>query len=92
MWTFNDILMIISSIGVINSVFVVLYLFTSQRGNKQLNILLSLLIAGFSIRIGKSVVFYFSDQLHTVVINIGFGFFNMGSLFSAFSTPPWFVY
>jgi AraC-like DNA-binding protein len=78
--------MIISSIGVINSVFVIFYLIKTSRGDKKLNLLLALLVLSFTIRIGKSVVFYYSDHLSHVIINVGFsGFLLVGpSLFLYF--------
>ena len=90
MLTINDLLMIISSIGVINSLFVILYLVFSSRGDKRLNLLLAMLVAGFTIRIGKSVVFYFSDHLSTVIINMGFaGFLTIGPFLYLYFKALW---
>jgi len=68
-----DILMIFSSIGVINSIYFIILLLKEKKGNKLLNKMLAILILAFTIRIGKSVVFYFSDEvLESTIINIGF--------------------
>lgn len=72
---FLDILMIISSIGVLNSVFFIIVLLHDTKGNKILNRLLALLILAYTFRIGKSVIFYFTDDLDDIVINIGFSAF-----------------
>jgi AraC-like DNA-binding protein len=83
---YNDILLIFSSIGVINCFFITIYLLFSAKFKHRISIkLLALLILMLVIRIGKSVVFYFYPGLSDFVINIGLAAFTaVGPLFYLF--------
>ena len=75
----SQILMIISGIGVFNSLFFILFILTEKKGNQYLNRLFSIVILFFTLRIATSVVFYFSETLADFIPNIGFAaFFCIG--------------
>lgn len=72
----NDILLILSSIGVVNCLFAALYLLFSTKFKARISIrLLALLLLMLAIRIGKSVAFYFYPGLDNIIINIGIAAF-----------------
>lgn len=82
----NQLLLIFSSIGVINSLLVSVYLFFTPGKYTPARKILSLLIFMFSLRIGKSVVFYFYPALDSFYINIGLAAFSsVGPLFYLFT-------
>lgn len=55
----NNIILILASLGLFQGVFLSIYLFTLKTGNKKLNIYLSLILLGLTIRIGKSILGYY---------------------------------
>lgn len=68
----NDILLILSSIGVVNCLFAALYLLFASKFKSRISVkLLALLFLMLVIRIGKSVAFYFYRDLDGIIINIG---------------------
>lgn len=79
----NDILLIFSSIGVINCFIAAMYLLFSSKFKNRIYIrLLALFLLMFVLRIGKSVVFYFYPGMSDLLINIGVaGFVAAGPLF-----------
>lgn len=80
---FNDILLIFSSIGVINCFIAAIYLLFSSRFKNRTPVkLLALFLLMQVIRIGKSVIFYFYPGMSDLFINIGItGFAAVGPLF-----------
>jgi len=67
----TDLLMLFSSIGVINSFYFSYILFKEHKKN-TLNKVLALLLIALSLRVGKSVIFYFSGEFNSTIINLGF--------------------
>ncbi len=57
--TTDALLLLLSSLGVIQSLFFAIYLFTSPRGHRLANVLFALLILSISVRVGKSVFNHF---------------------------------
>lgn len=70
---YREILLVLSSLGVLESIFFGIYLLTIKGEKKISNILLSILIFALAIRIGKSILLYFSEDLPTTIRNIGLG-------------------
>ncbi|WP_299462432.1 helix-turn-helix transcriptional regulator [uncultured Microscilla sp.] len=70
---YREILLVLSSLGVLESIFFGLYLLTIQGERKLANRLLSILIFALALRIGKSVLLYFSDDLPDHIRNFGLG-------------------
>ncbi|MFA8341358.1 MAG: helix-turn-helix domain-containing protein [Rhodothermaceae bacterium] len=82
MKTLIDILLVFSSVGIVNSIFFIIYFNLNKERRSQENILFLLLLLAFVIRIGKSVFLYFTGGLSDIVINIGFtGFTSIGPFF-----------
>jgi len=54
--TQDAIILVLSCIGVVQALFLCLYLFTLKKGNRMANIFLALFLLGLTIRIGKSVL------------------------------------
>jgi AraC-like DNA-binding protein len=70
-----EILLLTSGVGALQSAFFGIYLFTLKKGRNIANVLLALLLLAFTIRIIKSVSYYFSEG-HTIpdlLMNLGFG-------------------
>lgn len=70
-----EILLLTSGAGALQSTFFSIYLFSVRKGRNLANILLSILLLAFAIRIFKSLVYYFSDghDVPYVIMNFGFG-------------------
>jgi AraC-like DNA-binding protein len=70
-----EILLLTSGAGALQSAFFSIYLFSLRKGRNLANILLSILLLAFAIRILKSLVYYFSDdhEVPYVIMNFGFG-------------------
>ncbi len=76
----NKLLLILASIGLFQGTFISSYLFTLKNGNKKLNIYLAFILLGLTLRIGKSVLGYYSP-LEAWQKNIGLsGIFIVGPL------------
>ena len=70
-----EILLLTSGAGALQSAFFSIYLFSVRKVRSLANILLSILLLAFAIRIFKSLVYYFSDghEVPYVIMNAGFG-------------------
>jgi AraC-like DNA-binding protein len=70
-----EILLLTSGAGALQSAFFSIYLFSIRKGRTLANILLALLLLAFTVRIFKSMVYYFSDghQVPNMIMNFGFG-------------------
>lgn len=68
---YRELLLVLSSLGVLESIFFGFYLLTIKGAKKTSNFLLSILIFALAIRIGKSILLYFSKDLPEVIRNIG---------------------
>lgn len=55
----NNIIPVLASLGLFQGVFLSIYLITLKTGNRKLNIYLSLILLGLTIRIGKSILGYY---------------------------------
>ena len=69
-----EILLLTSSAGGLQSAFFGVYLFTVRKGNRLANKVLALLLLAFSIRIAKSVSYYFTEghSIPQLFENIGY--------------------
>jgi AraC-like DNA-binding protein len=56
----NNLLLVLASLGLVQALLLCFYLFTLEKGNKKSNILLALALFGLTIRIGKSVLGYYT--------------------------------
>lgn len=70
---YREILLVLSSLGVLESIFFGMYLLTIQGERKLANRLLSVLIFALAIRIGKSILLNFSSDLPDYIRNFGLG-------------------
>ncbi|OJJ15692.1 hypothetical protein BKI52_38065 [marine bacterium AO1-C] len=69
-----EILVLLSSVGALQSLFFAIYLFTLSNGNRAANRMLAWLLLALTGRVAKSVGYYFtSDNLPTMLENLGFG-------------------
>lgn len=69
-----EILVLLSSVGALQSLFFAIYLFTLNQGNKAANRMLAWLLLALTGRVAKSVGYYFTnDNLPTMLENLGFG-------------------
>ena len=66
----RELLVLFSSLGVLNGFFLVIYFIFINKEDKKTNRLLALLFLSITIRIGKSVLFYFTE-LNEQFIHIG---------------------
>ncbi|PKA98427.1 AraC family transcriptional regulator [Flavobacteriaceae bacterium MAR_2009_75] len=57
----NAVILVISSLGIAQALFLCFYLFTLRKGNRRANIFLALLLLGLTIRIGKSILNVYLD-------------------------------
>lgn len=55
----NNIILVLATLGLFQGVFLSIYLITLKKGNRELNMYLSLILLGLTIRIGKSVLGYY---------------------------------
>lgn len=68
-----EILVLLSSVGALQSLFFAVYLLTLTKGNKVANRLLAWLLLALTGRMAKSVGYYFTeDNLPTMLENLGF--------------------
>lgn len=65
------ILIIISGLGVFHGLFLTILLWTTKTTNNISNKLLGVMMIIFSIRVGKSVVLAFTENLQTIYIYLG---------------------
>ena len=70
---YRELLLVLSSLGVLESLFFGIYLLTIKGEKRVPNLLLSVLIFALAIRIGKSILFVFTNDLPVTVKNIGLG-------------------
>ncbi len=81
----KNILLILSSLGILNSFILIFYFAVTKKGNRTTNILFASLIFALTIRVWKSVLLAFSQNLHDFVLNFGLaGFLAIGPLFLLF--------
>lgn len=74
----NNIIPFLASLGLFQGIFLSIYLVTLKTGNRKLNIYLSLILLGLTIRIGKSIFGYYMP-LEAWQKNIGIsGIFIVG--------------
>jgi AraC-like DNA-binding protein len=79
-------LVFVSGLGVIHGLFLAIFLWIIEKGNKTANRILSLLLVVLSFRIGKSVFLEFTENLDVKLIFIGLGtLMAIGPLFYLFS-------
>lgn len=67
----NQILFFFSALGAFNGLLLSIYVFVIQKPKSYLNIYLGALLAALSIRIGKSIFFYFNPDLSKIYLQIG---------------------
>lgn len=68
-----EILVLLSSVGALQSLFFAIYLLTLNKGNRLANRLLAWLLLALTARVAKSAGYYFTnDHLPTIVQNLGF--------------------
>jgi AraC-like DNA-binding protein len=67
----DGLLLIICGLGVAQSLFFAICLFSFKEGSKTSNLLLCFLLLSISIRLAKSIAYYFFD-LGTLFMNIGY--------------------
>ncbi|MEO1051996.1 MAG: helix-turn-helix domain-containing protein [Bacteroidota bacterium] len=68
----SDIVLVVCSIGAIQSIFIGTYFLTLRKGYKQSNILLGLLLIALGLRVAKSTIWLFDDNVSQVILNLGF--------------------
>lgn len=59
--TKEEIILVLSCLGIAQALFLCIYLFTLKKGNRKANIFLALFLLGLTIRIGKSVLNVYID-------------------------------
>jgi len=59
--TKEAIILVISCLGIAQALFLIFYLITLKKGNRQANIFLALMLLGLTIRIGKSILNVYLD-------------------------------
>lgn len=57
----DSIVLVLSSLGIAQAIFICLYLLTLQKGNRKANLFLALVLLGLAIRIGKSILNVYLD-------------------------------
>lgn len=57
----DSIVLVLSSLGIAQAIFLSVYLLTLKKGNRQANIFLALFLLGLTIRIGKSILNVYID-------------------------------
>lgn len=69
---FDSIILVVCCAGVIQSIFLSIYIFSSRRIQLNERLLLSLLLIAISFRLIKSVGWYFFDIENQLFLNLGF--------------------
>jgi len=69
----NELLFFFSALGVFNAVLISTYFFFFKKPKDASNYFLGFLLLMFAIRVGKSVVYYFDENLAETFIKIGLG-------------------
>lgn len=71
----SEILLITSGVGVLQSAFFGMYLFTLKKGKHLTTLLLALLLLAFAVRMTKSVSYYFAEghEIPALLQNVGYG-------------------
>lgn len=57
----DSIVLVLSSLGIAQAVFLCVYLLTLKKGNRKANLFLALVLLGLTIRIGKSILNVYLD-------------------------------
>ena len=74
----DNIVLVLAFFGLFQGILLSIYLFTLKKGNRKLNFYLALILVGLSLRIGKSILGYFTP-LEAWQKNIGIsGIFFVG--------------
>jgi hypothetical protein len=68
----KEILLFISGLGAVQSIFFALYTITKRHLKFVENLLLTFLFAALALRVGKSVLWYFYRDVSITILNIGF--------------------
>lgn len=55
-----SIILVLGFLGIVQALFLTIYLLTLKTGNRQANVLLGLLLLGLTIRIGKAVIYNYT--------------------------------
>ncbi len=75
-----DIILVLGFLGIVQALFLTIYLLTLKTGNRQANVMLGLLLLGLTIRIGKAVVYNYT-YLGPWVRNLGISGFLLAGPF-----------
>ncbi|GBD86798.1 hypothetical protein BMS3Abin03_00722 [bacterium BMS3Abin03] len=67
----HDILLILSALCFLNSFILIIYSLSTKRGKKITNILFAGLVFALTIRVWKSILLTFSENLHDFILNFG---------------------
>ncbi|MEQ9424454.1 MAG: AraC family transcriptional regulator [Cyclobacteriaceae bacterium] len=70
--TWNVVFLILCSIGAIQSAFIGAYFLSSTKGKRISNILLGCLLLALAVRVAKSTLWLYDDNISDLIINIGF--------------------
>jgi len=57
----NSIVLVLSSLGIAQAIFLCVYLLTLKKGNRKANLFLAFVLLGLTIRIGKSILNVYLD-------------------------------
>ena len=52
--------MVLGCLGIVQALFLAIYLFTLKTGSRQANVFLGLMLLGLTLRIGKAVIFNYT--------------------------------
>lgn len=55
----NNFVFILAVLGLFQALFICFYLFTRNKGNREFNVLLGVILLGLTIRVGKSAIGYY---------------------------------
>ncbi len=72
----REIIAVLSNLGVVQGLFLAIYLLLLKRGNRLANFLLAMLLISLTVRVGKSVFNHYLD-LHSWQRNLGLAGFLM---------------
>ena len=83
----DNLFVIFSLIGVLNSLILIIYFFITKKGVKIQNRIFAFLILALTVRISKSILFFvFSDSIYELILVVGLsGFLLVGPLMWLFT-------
>ncbi|WP_350293174.1 helix-turn-helix domain-containing protein [uncultured Croceitalea sp.] len=67
----NELLFFFSALGVFNALLISFYFFFVKKSNNNSNFFFGFLLLMLAIRVGKSVFYYFNDDLAQIFIKVG---------------------